>query len=76
MRYDAFKFQQKEFCFQAASKSGQTAIGPDDAMTGNDDRQRVAAIGGAYRSYYPALKAHLAAQGTVLPSYVEREFEA
>ncbi len=26
--------------------------------------------------YYPALKAHLAAQGTALPSYVEREFEA
>ena len=24
--------------------------------------------------YYPALKAHLAAQGTSLPSYVEREF--
>ena len=26
--------------------------------------------------YYPALKAHLAAQGTALPRYVEREFEA
>ena len=26
--------------------------------------------------YYPALKAHLAAQGTVSPGYVEREFEA
>ncbi|MFT5173650.1 MAG: hypothetical protein ACI8W7_001828 [Gammaproteobacteria bacterium] len=26
--------------------------------------------------YYPALKAHLAAQGTALPGYVEREFEA
>ena len=24
--------------------------------------------------YYPALKAHLAAQGTALPGYVEREF--
>jgi ribosomal protein S27E len=27
------------------------------------------------REYYPAFTAHLAAQGTVLPSYVEREFE-
>ena len=26
--------------------------------------------------YYPALKAHLAAQGTALPGYVEREFMA
>jgi len=26
--------------------------------------------------YYPALKTHLAAQGTTLPGYVEREFEA
>ena len=26
--------------------------------------------------YYPALKAHLAAQRTTLPGYVEREFEA
>ena len=25
--------------------------------------------------YYPALKAHLAAQGTALPGYVEREFD-
>lgn len=25
--------------------------------------------------YYPALMAHLAAQGTVLPEYVQREFE-
>ena len=27
------------------------------------------------QEYYPALKAHLAAQGTVLPGYVEQEFE-
>ena len=27
------------------------------------------------QEYYPALKAHLAAQGTTLPRYVEREFE-
>jgi hypothetical protein len=26
--------------------------------------------------YYPAFKAQLAAQGTELPAYVEREFEA
>jgi hypothetical protein len=26
-------------------------------------------------TYYPALKAHLAAQGRALPGYVEREFE-
>ena len=26
--------------------------------------------------YYPAFKAHLAAQGTTLPTYVEQEFEA
>ena len=26
--------------------------------------------------YYPALKAHLAALGTTLPGFVEREFEA
>jgi ribosomal protein S27E len=28
------------------------------------------------REYYPAFTVHLAAQGAVLPSYVEREFEA
>ena len=27
------------------------------------------------QEYYPAFKAHLAAQGTVLPGYVEQEFE-
>jgi hypothetical protein len=27
------------------------------------------------QGYYPALKAHLASQGTALPGYVEREFE-
>ena len=27
------------------------------------------------RDYYPAFKAHLAAQGAALPGYVEREFE-
>ena len=28
------------------------------------------------QEYYPALKAHLAAQGAELPAYVQREFEA
>ncbi len=27
------------------------------------------------QEYYPAFKTHLAAQGTVLPGYVEQEFE-
>jgi hypothetical protein len=27
------------------------------------------------QEYYPALKAHLAAQGRALPGYVEQEFE-
>lgn len=27
------------------------------------------------QEYYPALKAHLAAQGTAVPGYVQREFE-
>jgi hypothetical protein len=28
------------------------------------------------QEYYPAFKAHLAAQATALPGYVEQEFEA
>src|SRR5262245_29146099 len=43
----SFERQQRALSFQAAGVTGEAAVRADDAVTGNDDADRVAAGGGA-----------------------------
>ena len=46
----AFEGEEVCFCLQAAAEAGEVAIRADDAVAGGDDRDRVAAVGGADRA--------------------------
>ena len=45
----AFQPEKKLFGFHAAGISDKRAIGPEDAVTGNDDRQGIRAVGASHR---------------------------
>src|SRR5690606_6273877 len=52
LRWDrAFQLQQEMLGRQAAAEAGEGAVGADHAVAGQDDRQRVAAVGGADRAH-------------------------
>lgn len=54
LRRPAFQLQQGLFGRQPATESGQCATGTDDAVTGQHDRQRIAAVCGAPHGWQPA----------------------
>lgn len=39
------QLEQQALALEAASIAGQAPVGPDDAVAGNDDRDRIAAVG-------------------------------
>lgn len=71
LRRPAFQLQQGLFGRQPATESGQCATGTDDAVTGQHDRQRIAAVCGAHRTA-GSRPAHCLRQLRVTPGFTER----
>src|SRR5580704_567625 len=47
----AFVVEQPAFALDPAAVAGERAVGADDSMTGDDDANRIGAVGQAHRSY-------------------------
>ena len=47
----SFESEQLAFDIQTPGKTCQGAVAADNAMAGNDDGQRIAAVGGAHRPH-------------------------